>query len=131
MRRHPKREIYKTAASLLDTVEKRPIRLVGIGLSGFSDSDFRQLSLDDMFDIGKEKRKKALDNTLLELQRRYGGEIIKTGDELIAEKRFGIEKKDKELKDFLSSHVCADAEYKLYPCRQAHSLCPAYIGDTI
>jgi len=30
----------------------------------------------------------ALDNALLELQRRYGGEIIKTGNEIIAERRF-------------------------------------------
>lgn len=85
------KEIYNIAASLLDTVEKRPIRLVGISLCNFTDSDFRQLTIEDMTDVREEKRKEFLDTALLELQRRYGGGVIKTGDELIAEKRFEAE----------------------------------------
>ena len=81
-------DIYETAAALLDTVEKRPIRLVGIGLSNFEDSDFRQMTLDDLDVRGNSPKKEVLDRTLLELQRRYGGEVIKTGNEIIAEKRF-------------------------------------------
>jgi DNA polymerase-4/DNA polymerase IV (DinB-like DNA polymerase) len=82
------KDIFNTAASMLDTVEKRPIRLVGVGLSNFTDADYRQMSLEDMGNLREEERKKALDGALLELQRRYGGEVVKTGDELIAERRF-------------------------------------------
>ena len=85
--------IYNIAASMLDTVEKRPIRLVGIGLSGFAESDLRQLTMDDLGNQRDEQRRESLDRTLLELQRRYGGEIIKTGNEIIAEKRFEAENK--------------------------------------
>ena len=38
------RDIYHTAAIMLDAVDKRPIRLVGITLSGFTDSDLKQLT---------------------------------------------------------------------------------------
>ena len=82
------KDIYSTAASMLDKVDKRPVRLVGISLSGFTDSDRRQLTLYDAGDPQAEKQKESLDRALLALQRRYGGGIIKTGDELIAEKSF-------------------------------------------
>lgn len=81
------REIYQTAASLLDTVEKRPIRLVGIGLSNITDSDCRQLSLEDMANLEAEKHRTDLRKALLDLQRKYGGGVIKTAHELNAEKR--------------------------------------------
>ena len=41
-----------------------------------------------MENLVNNSRKEALDSALLALQRKYGGGIIKTGDELIAEKRF-------------------------------------------
>ncbi len=81
-------DIYKAAAALLDTVEKRPIRLVGISLSGFSTADFKQLTLENVGNIREEQRKDALDGAMLKLQRKYGGEVLKTGNEMIAEKRF-------------------------------------------
>ena len=80
-------EIYETAAAMLDKVEQRPVRLVGVGLSGFEDSSFRQISIDDMDKIHEEGRRDALDSVLLDLQRRYGAEVIKTGNEMIAEMR--------------------------------------------
>jgi len=82
------KDIYNIAASMLDKVEKSPIRLVGVGLSGFEESDFRQMTIDDLADNKDGKRKQSLDRTLLELQTKYGEKIIKTGNELIAEKRF-------------------------------------------
>ena len=81
------KDIYETAAAMLDTVEKHPVRLIGVGLSGFTESDFRQLSMEDYNNQHENERKEALDRTLLELQRRYGSEVIKTGNEIIAEKR--------------------------------------------
>ena len=74
---------------MLDKVEKKPIRLVGISLSGFSDSGDRQLTIDDIGGFRDAGRKNRLDGAMLELQRKYGGEIIKTADEMIAEKRLG------------------------------------------
>ena len=87
------KDIYDIAASMLDTVDKRPVRLVGIGLSGFEDSDFRQITMDDAGSFRNIEKDETLDRTLLELQRRYGGDIIKSGNEMIAEKRFTEEHK--------------------------------------
>ena len=80
-------DIYKIAASMLDKVDKRPVRLVGVSLSGFTNAIQRQMTVDDMINRGGPDKKDSLDRTLLALQRKYGGEIIKTGGELLAEKR--------------------------------------------
>ena len=77
--------IYKTAAALLEKVERRPIRLVGISLSGFSDGEDKQLTLFDSSDEVKKSGK--LDDVTMELQRKYGVDVFKTGSELISEKR--------------------------------------------
>ncbi|MCL2662547.1 MAG: DNA polymerase IV [Oscillospiraceae bacterium] len=82
------KDIYDIVASLLDTVDKRPIRLIGIGLSGFEESEYRQMTLDDIGTKRDIVKDETLDKTLLELQRRYGGGVIKSGNEIIAEKRF-------------------------------------------
>jgi len=85
---HRAKDIYDIAASMLDSVEKRPIRLIGIGLSGFDEPEFKQLSIDGSGNLRNSEKEENLDKTLLELQRRYGGDIIKSGNEIIAEKRF-------------------------------------------
>ncbi len=82
------KDIYDIAASLLDTVEKSPIRLVGISLSGFTASNTRQVTLEDLYNTQGRERSDALEKALLNLERRFGGGVIKTGGELIAEKRF-------------------------------------------
>jgi len=82
-------EIFQVASSLLDIVEKRPIRLIGITLSGFGEDVGGQLSL---FDIEKEDegaRQNALDDAFMKLQLKYGRNIVKTGNELRAQKRIG------------------------------------------
>jgi len=81
-------DIYKIAASMLDTVDKRPIRLIGISLSGFGESEFKQISMDESGNLRNSQKDETLDRTLLELQKRFGGDIIKSGNEIIAEKRF-------------------------------------------
>jgi len=82
------KDIYDIVASMLDTIEKKPIRLIGIGLSGFEESEYQQLTLDDLSTKKDVVKNDTLDKTLLELQRRYGGDVIKSGNEIIAEKRF-------------------------------------------
>jgi len=81
------KDIYDTAASMLDTIEKRPIRLIGIGLSGFEESEYQQITLDDINTKKDIVKTETLDKTLLELQRKYGGDVIKSGNEIMAEKR--------------------------------------------
>jgi nucleotidyltransferase/DNA polymerase involved in DNA repair len=85
------KDIFDIAATLLDSIERRAVRLVGISLSGLTDSDFRQLTLDDMGKLQTEERRNALDGATLKLQRKYGGAILKTGNEMAAEKRFEAE----------------------------------------
>ena len=84
-------DIYNTAASLLDKIEKRPVRLVGITLSGFTDTIATQLSL---LDPGMDKHAEKRDAVLMELQRKYGIDAVKTGSELIAEKRLKSDNKE-------------------------------------
>jgi len=89
------KDIYDAVEVMFDAIEKRPIRLVGIGLSGFDEPDFQQLTLDDLESTQQGKKsKKVLDSTVLELQKKFGNKIIKTGNELIAEKRFRTEEEN-------------------------------------
>jgi len=76
--------IYETVAALLDKIEKRPIRLVGISLSGFSDTPNLQLSL---FDTGEDDNHDKLSDAMMKLQQKYGRGIVKTASALRAEKR--------------------------------------------
>jgi hypothetical protein len=77
-------EIYETVAALLNKIEKRPIRLVGITLSGFTTTPNRQLTL---FDDGSDLRQDKLGDALMKLQLKYGRGIIKPANVLRAEKR--------------------------------------------
>ena len=79
-------DIYRTAASLLDNIDKAPIRLVGITLSGFTDTAISQLSL---FDTKSDEKPEKLESVKMALQRKYGRDIVKSGSELGAEKRLG------------------------------------------
>jgi len=78
-------EIYGVAKSLLDMIDKRPIRLVGISLSNLSAEGMRQLSL---LDTDSREQKEKLDAVAFKLRQKFGKDAVKTGNELIAEKRF-------------------------------------------
>jgi len=77
-------EMFSIAKSLLQTIEKRSIRLVGISLSGLTKAKVQQMSFLDT--AGDEHREK-LDAVAFKLRQRYGKNAIKTGNEMIAEKR--------------------------------------------
>lgn len=79
--------IHRTAAALLDGIERRPIRLIGISLDNLTDSDQRQLSFEDLGGMRAETRREELDGKLLALQRKYGMNVVKTAAELRAEAR--------------------------------------------
>ena len=76
--------IYETASALLDKIEKRLVRLVGISLSGFSDTPDQQMTL---FDSGDNGQHDKLSESMMKLQIKYGRDIVKTASELRAEKR--------------------------------------------
>jgi len=86
-------DIYKTAADLLDKIEKRPVRLVGITLSGFTDTVTKQISL---FEVDTNEKENKLDTVILDIQRRFGLDKVKTGSEYVSEKRIYPDKKDED-----------------------------------
>jgi len=77
-------DIYKAVSTMIDKIEKRPIRLVGITLSNFTEMPNMQMSL---FDTGKDDRQDKLNDAMMKLQLKYGKGIVKTVNELRAEKR--------------------------------------------
>ena len=77
-------DIFEVAADLLDQIEKRPIRLIGISLSGLTKTPTLQLSF---FDTEKAERQDKLGDSMLKLQQKYGRDIVKTASVLQAEKR--------------------------------------------
>ena len=81
-------DIYQTAADLLDKIEKRPIRLIGISLSGLTDTPNAQMTLFDPGVAGDGEHVKLTD-AAMKLQLKYGRGIVKTGGELRAEKNVG------------------------------------------
>ena len=79
-------DIFETAAALLDNIEKRPIRLVGITLSGLTATPVLQISL---FDAERASQQDKLGDAMMKLELKYGRGILKTANVLQAEKRIG------------------------------------------
>jgi len=77
-------EIYKTAAALLEKIDRRPVRLIGISVSGLTDTPNLQLSL---FDTSEGAKREKADDAMLKVQLKYGQSIVKTVGELEVEKR--------------------------------------------
>jgi len=75
------KEIAARASALLDKVERKPVRLVGISVSGFSDNIGEQLNLFDAHNTIKNSR---INETVHGLQEKFGLDKIKTAHELIA-----------------------------------------------
>lgn len=63
--------IYEEAVRLLDSVEKNPVRLIGVGIYNLSGEEGRQLTLEDFFAEAKDKREKELTRLLDGLNGRY------------------------------------------------------------
>jgi len=81
-------EIFAIASELLDKIERRPVRLVGISLSGFDVEPAEQISLFGGSNEAQMK-KDALENVMLRLQHKYGLEKILTAREKLAYKNIG------------------------------------------
>ena len=65
-------EIYRTAAQLLDQVDRRPVRLIGVSLYNLSGEDGRQLNLDDILEDSAIRKEEELQGLFDDLQNRYG-----------------------------------------------------------
>jgi len=75
------RDIYKTACALLSEnwTARRPIRLLGVGLSGFDEGGHEQLSFFDLDEkLSDEKKKEELlEKTIDSIRAKYGSDIVK------------------------------------------------------
>ena len=65
-------DIYHKAAEMLDTVEHRPVRLIGAGIYNLSGEEDRQLSLDDILEEPGLRKEAEFQEMLGRLQERYG-----------------------------------------------------------
>ena len=63
--------IYQEAVKLLDNVEKRPVRLIGVGIYNLSGEEERQLTIEDFFVDARNQRDSELKKILDALQDRY------------------------------------------------------------
>lgn len=64
--------ICQEAVQLLKTVEKRPVRLVGVGIYNLSGEEGRQLTIEDFLTEAREQRDMEQKRMLDALQARYG-----------------------------------------------------------
>ena len=64
--------IYDAACQLLRDTERRPVRLVGVGIYDLSGEAGRQLTIDDLLQDAQEARGRKLRAALDALHRRYG-----------------------------------------------------------
>ncbi len=65
-------DVYRTAAKMLDQVERRPVRLIGVGIYHLSPEPERQLTMDDILEDSADRRGRELRALLEGLQQRYG-----------------------------------------------------------
>ena len=63
--------IYEEALALLSQVERKPIRLIGVGLYQLSGEEGRQLRLEDFMEDVQGEREKKLEEMFASLQSRY------------------------------------------------------------
>ena len=64
-------EIWKETSQLLETIEKRPVRLIGAGIYNLTGDEGRQISIDDYMEVSAEEKQRIIDNKLAELGERY------------------------------------------------------------
>ena len=63
--------IYRESVRLLDKVEKRPVRLIGVGIYRFSDQSDTQLTLENLFSRNGTEPDEELLHLLSSLQNHY------------------------------------------------------------
>lgn len=82
------RKIYEIAESLLPSVLKLPVRLAGISVSGFEDEeDVHQISFDEFAKKSDEDKDEKIDDIIFDINKNIRSGVIKTGREMLAEKK--------------------------------------------
>lgn len=75
------KDIYKTASGLLkeNWAGRRPIRLLGVGLSGFDEGEREQVSFFDLDEQLPDERKKEekLEKAIDSIRAKYGSDVVK------------------------------------------------------
>ncbi|MCR5173004.1 MAG: DNA polymerase IV [Oscillospiraceae bacterium] len=64
--------IFREAVDLMQAVDRRPIRLVGVGVYNLSDDGYRQMTIYDYLEETEAEREKGRKDLLEPLRRRYG-----------------------------------------------------------
>ena len=80
-------EIHALSVNMLEKLPKRAIRLIGLGVSNFTDTKYTQLSFDDINSGKAPGTEEKLEKSLMQLRERFGDGIIKTGREIEAENK--------------------------------------------
>ncbi|MCX7747120.1 MAG: DNA polymerase IV [Clostridia bacterium] len=73
------RDIYRTGSMLLDENwnSRRPVRLLGIGLSNFQESESSQISIFDIGSTPENDKEEKIEKTIDSLRARFGADKIK------------------------------------------------------
>ena len=64
--------IYREASRMLDQVDRRPVRLIGVSIYNLSGEEGRQLTFEDYFEDAAAQRDAELKDILDRLGQRYG-----------------------------------------------------------
>ena len=88
---HRADEIYRIALGLFQTVEYRPIRLIGISVGGLGTVQARQLAFGESDRYEQEER---VHKAAFQVRKRFGFDALKTAGELRAEQHLRREKEE-------------------------------------
>ena len=79
-------EIYALGSGLLSKVPRRPVRLIGIGVTGFTEEKYTQMTFDmSLRETERRENAEKLEKSLGDLRKKFGFDIVKTGNEVQAE----------------------------------------------
>lgn len=64
--------VYRETVTMLDQLDKRPVRLVGAGIYNLSPDEGRQMTLDDFLEDADADREQIIETRLKEMGEKYG-----------------------------------------------------------
>lgn len=64
-------DIWREASQMLEKIEKRPVRLVGVGIYNLTTEEGQQMSIEDYLEEKTAEKKQLIDDKLAELGERY------------------------------------------------------------
>lgn len=64
-------DIWREASQMLEKIEKRPVRLVGVGIYNLTTEEGQQMSIEDYLEEKTAEKKQLIDDKLAEFGERY------------------------------------------------------------